>query len=344
MKPTTLLGTYTQRLSKGPTACSSLPPTPQSTAFVALAAAASASSFLPTKRTLSLKQQSLLQVRGGSDSPTSIVVQPLMKGPSDTYKTALAMGIKKANQPASKIVLLGIMAGFQVGIGAAMAVATLGGVPLLQEQNPALAKLLFGIAGLPCSLVMVMATGAELFTGNTALVGTAFYEGKVTRQQLLKSWSCSYFGNVVGAGLLALLCNYAGVFSQASGTFTAVADAKASLPFTVAVARGIVCNWLVCTAVWVSTAAADLVSKAVATVLIITIFASLGFEHSVANMFVGPFGALQKTSRTGFFKFFGKNLVPVTIGNIIGGAGLLAGLQYLTFGGKNLVPAGKKKE
>lgn len=72
----------------------------------------------------------------------------------------------------------------------------------------------------------------------------------------------------------------------------------------------IVCNWLVTTAVWVSLAAADLVSKALAILMIITIFASLGFEHSVANMFVGPFGALQKASRTGFFKFFFKNLVP----------------------------------
>ena len=85
--------------------------------------------------------------------------------------------------------------------------------------------------------------GSELFTGNTAMVGAAFFEGKVTRQQLARSWVFSYAGNLLGCSLLALLCNYAGVFSQAAGTFTAVADAKASLPFGVAVARGIVCNW-----------------------------------------------------------------------------------------------------
>ncbi|GAB5030052.1 formate nitrite transporter [Nannochloropsis oceanica] len=277
----------------------------------------------------------LTKVRGGSDS--SIVVQPLMKAPAEAYKTVLTLGIKKANQPASKILLLGLVAGMQVGIGAAMAVATLGGVPLLQEQNPALAKVLFGIVGLPCSLLLVVATGSELFTGNTAMVGTAFFEGKVSRQQLAKSWGCSYLGNLLGASFLAILCNYAGVFSQAAGTFTAVADAKASLPFGVAVARGIVCNWLVCSAVWCSTAAADLVSKAVAILMIITIFAALGFEHSIANMFVGPFGALQKSSRTSFLKFFFKNLVPVTIGNIIGGSLLMAGTQHLAFGGKNMV-------
>jgi len=234
-----------------------------------------------------------------------------MKAPAEAYKTVLTLGIKKANQPASKILLLGLVAGMQVGIGAAMAVATLGGVPLLQEQNPALAKVLFGIVGLPCSLLLVVATGSELFTGNTAIVGTAFFEGKVSRQQLAKSWGCSYLGNLLGASFLAILCNYAGVFSQAAGTFTAVADAKASLPFGVAVARGIVCNWLVCSAVWCSTAAADLVSKAVAILMIITIFAALGFEHSIANMFVGPFGALQKSSRTSFLKFFFKNLVSI---------------------------------
>lgn len=319
---------------------------------VASSASARSSSFLPkikNSKATSLSQE-LLAKRGGGggDSPTSIVVQPMMKGPTDAYKTVLALGIKKANQPFSKIFLLGIMAGLQVGIGAAMAIATLGGVPLLQEQNPGLAKLLFGIAGLPCSLLMVLATGSELFTGNTAVVGTAFFEGKVTRQQLAKSWSASYLGNLLGAAFLAILCNYAGVFSQASGTFTAVADAKASLPFGVAIARGIVCNWLVCTAVVVATAAADLASKALAVVMIITIFASLGFEHSVANMFVGPFGALQKSSRTTYLKFFVKNLVPVTIGNIIGGSFLLAGLQHLAFGGKNLPVAtqgnGKKKD
>jgi len=281
-----------------------------------MASASASASFFPStstnKQTTSLPlpaRRLLTKVRGGNDSPTSIVVQPLMKGPADAYKTVLALGVKKANQSASKILLLGLVAGMQVGIGAAMAVATLGGVPMLQEQNPALAKVLFGIVGLPCSLLMVVATGSELFTGNTAIVGTAFFEGKITRQQLAKSWGFSFLGNLLGASFLAVLCNYAGVFSQAAGTFTAVADAKASLPFGVAIARGIVCNWLVCSAVWCSTAAADLVSKAVVILMIITIFAALGFEHSVANMFVGPFGALQKSSRTGFFKFFFKNLV-----------------------------------
>ncbi len=79
-------------------------------------------------------------------------------GPADAYKSVVALGAKKASQPASRILLLGIMAGFQVGIGAAMAIATLGGVPLIQEQNPGLAKILFGISGLPCSLLMVLAT------------------------------------------------------------------------------------------------------------------------------------------------------------------------------------------
>ena len=83
---------------------------------------------------------------------------PSRPAPADAYKSIVALGVKKANQPASKIFLLGIMAGFQVGIGAAMAIATLGGVPLIQEQNPGLAKILFGISGLPCSLLMVLAT------------------------------------------------------------------------------------------------------------------------------------------------------------------------------------------
>lgn len=120
-----------------------------------------------------------------------------------------------------------------------------------------------------------------LFTGNTALVGVAFLERRVTGRQLLRNWAISYVGNLLGATLLAGLCTYAGVFRNSVPTIINIGAYKGTLPFGVAFARGILCNWLVTTAVWIAQGCRDLASKAAIILLVITIFASLGFEHSV---------------------------------------------------------------
>ncbi|TFJ81779.1 hypothetical protein NSK_007027 [Nannochloropsis salina CCMP1776] len=269
-----------------------------------------------------------------SASSTSLLpfdgFQPPLKDPVAAYESAVKQGEKKANEPAPIIFLLGIQAGLQVGIGAAMAVTTMAGVPGIQAKDPGLAKLIYGFCGLPCGLLMTATMGTMLFTGNTAVVSVALMEKKIKLQQLVKTWVWSYLGNMVGAGFLAALCTYAGVFSSSAAAIASVAASKTAMPFGVAVARGILCNWLVTTAVWIAQAAADLVSKATAIVLIITIFASLGFEHSVANMFVGPFGALN--GGPSFLHFFLRNLIPVTIGNIIAGVVMVAFANYLSFG------------
>lgn len=153
---------------------------------------------------------------------------------------------------------------------------------------------------------------------------------QATTKQLAKNWIVSYIGNLLGTAVLAGLCQYAGVFSAptASG-IAAIATAKASLPFGVAVVRGVICNWLVTTAIYIAQACSDLASKFAIIATIITIFVSLGFEHSVANMYVGPFGALN--GGPSYAAFFLKNLVPVTLGNILGGFGVVALSYYLAF-------------
>lgn len=175
----------------------------------------------------------------------------------------------------SKTLLLGIVAGLQLGIGSAMTVSTLAGLSGIQAQNPALAKIVAGLVGLPCGLLMVSfcpglnapagpcesmhthtlacrrpahtidgpahtqpiqtaVSGVELFTGNTALVGMAFLERQATTKQLAKNWVVSYLGNILGTALLAFLCQRALVFGPAiSSGITAIAVAKASLPFSV---------------------------------------------------------------------------------------------------------------
>ncbi|KAM3577833.1 hypothetical protein VYU27_000375 [Nannochloropsis oceanica] len=265
-----------------------------------------------------------------SGDSSHATILPILRDPEESYISAVELGVHKASYPSAIIFLLGIQAGLQVGLGAAMAASTLAGVPGIKASDPGLAKLIYGFCGLPCGLLLTATTGTQLFTGNTAIVSVALMERKIKFRQLVKTWIWSYLGNMVGAALLASLCTYAGVFKSAAASIVSVAVYKAGLPFGVLVARGALCNYLVCMAVWVSQAAADLVSKAAAIILIITIFASLGFEHSVANMLIGPFSALN--GGPSYLHFFLRNIVPVSIGNIFAGVVLVALSNYLSFG------------
>merc|ERR1719198_1952601 len=134
---------------------------------------------------------------------------------------------------------------------------------------------------------MTLVTGAELFTGNTALVTAAMLDGKANMNQLIKSWGASYAGNFVGSLALAALVTAAGTLAG-GGASVGAALAKTSLSFKTALVRGILCNWLVCMAVWMASMAKDLPGKIVAIWFPISAFVALGLEHSVANMFIIP--------------------------------------------------------
>mmetsp|Transcript_11201 Transcript_11201/g.22313 ORF Transcript_11201/g.22313 Transcript_11201/m.22313 type:complete len:206 (+) Transcript_11201:60-677(+) len=179
----------------------------------------------------------------------------------------------------------------------------------------------------PNSLSMV--GGGELVTGNMALVTAAVLERKATLKQLLKNWSVAFAGNFAGSLLLAALAFTAGTLTgPAAAAPIAIATKKMSLTFAQALTRGILCNWLVCMAVWTANSADDIASKVLAIFLPITGFIALGLEHSVANMFIIPYGMASGASIT-VADFLLKNLLPVTIGNIIGGAVAVA-LTYKT--------------
>merc|ERR1719267_416749 len=133
--------------------------------------------------------------------------------PPAGYEGAVAAGTKKANMPASKIFALGVMSGCHIGFGAFLMLTVGGACPGLVSTNPGLQKIILAAFGLPFGLMMTLVTGAELFTGNTALVTTALLEGKATVGQLLKSWTASYAGNFVGSLLLATLVTAAGTLA-----------------------------------------------------------------------------------------------------------------------------------
>merc|ERR1719253_1732537 len=177
---------------------------------------------------------------------------------------------------------------------------------------------------------MTLVTGAELFTGNTMLVAGSYAEGKTTLPEIAKSWVASYPGNFVGSLLLAFLAFKSGTLGAAPAS-VAIATAKCSLPFATAFVRGILCNWLVCMAVYMASGCASLIGKMVAVWFPISAFVALGLDHSVANMFIVPLGMLRGAEITAS-QFLTKNLLPVTLGNIVGGALCVMGLYGSAFG------------
>jgi len=176
--------------------------------------------------------------------------------------------------------------------------------------------MVFGAFGLPFGLFMTVITGAELFTGNAALVPLALIEGKASIGQLVKSLTISWTGNLVGSLLIACLVTAGGTLGT-GGASLAIAHAKVNEPFAAVVSRAVMCNWLVCMAVYMASFARDVTGKAVAIWLPISAFVALGLEHTVANMFLIPVGMLHGADAS-IKALFLRNLLPVTLGNIIG--------------------------
>jgi formate/nitrite transporter len=250
--------------------------------------------------------------------------------PPAGYEGAVAAGKKKAGMPASKIFALGVLSGCHIGFGAYLMLTVGAACPGLVSTNPGLQKIILGSFGLPFGLMMTLVTGAELFTGNTALVTAAALEGEADAGGLMKSWVASYAGNFVGSLALAALVTAAGTL-VGGGASLAVAAAKTSLSFKTAFVRGILCNWLVCMAVYMASMAKDLPGKIVAIWFPISAFVAMGLEHSVANMFIIPLGILNGAAVT-WKAFLLNNLLPVTLGNIVGGAVCVATAFSYTYG------------
>jgi formate/nitrite transporter len=253
-----------------------------------------------------------------------------------------AVGVTKANGNIWSISLLGILAGFFIGLGAMFATLVTTDIQI----GFGLSKLVGGIV-FSLGLILVVVAGAELFTGNALMVGSRA-SGKIRLSQLFKNWGIVYFTNLIGSLLLVVIVFYSQFWALDSFKVginsLSIANAKVNLAFWPAFTRGILCNTLVCLAVWLCFSARSTVDKIFAILFPITAFVACGFEHSVANMYFIPMGiamagqskvlevagvTASQVAHLNLAGFIG-NLVPVTLGNIVGGT-FVGGMYWLIY-------------
>lgn len=262
-----------------------------------------------------------------------------MYSPSEVAMNYIATGKKKVNTPIEKLFVLGILAGLFIAaaaVGLNTATATI--------VSPSVAKIISSCI-FPAGLAMVLVSGSELFTGNTLLI-IPLLQKEVKISGVLRNWVIVYAGNFVGSVLFSIICVYGHQISlfdnQVAVVTIATAAGKTSLSFIDALMKGIGCNFLVCIAVWISYSSKDVAGKIIGLFFPIMLFIVSGFEHSVANMYYITAGLFAKgndvyaaaatqagidmTNLT-WGNLFIKNLIPVTLGNIIGGS-ILVGVFY----------------
>jgi len=260
--------------------------------------------------------------------------------PAGMAQKAEDVGVTKAGLDAPTTFALAVLAGAFIAMGAVFATTTTAGAADLPYG---LTRLIAGVT-FSLGLILVVVAGAELFTGNNLIV-MAWASRRVSTLRLLRNWAIVYAGNFVGAistaGLLYLGRQYEFGKGAVGVQALTIASTKTGLGFVQALVLGALCNALVCLAVWLCYSARSTADKILAIVPPIAAFVAAGFEHSVANMYFIPFGLLVKhdsafvgsisgapdLSHLTWGRFLAHNLVPVTIGNIVGG-GLMVGALY----------------
>jgi formate transporter len=266
--------------------------------------------------------------------------------PQEMAEKAEAIGVRKAALAFWPLFALSVLAGAFIALGAMFSTTTAAGSSVLPYG---VARLLIGLT-FCVGLILVVVAGAELFTGNNLIV-MAWASRKVSTGALLRNWIIVYIGNFIGSLGTAALVFLSKQYTSGSGSVgesaLKIAASKLHYGFIQAVALGILCNALVCLAVWLTFSARSAADKILAIIFPITAFVAASFEHSVANMYFIPYALFIKAFDPAFVTsladkapdltsltwgtFFLKNLLPVTIGNIIGGSGLVALMYWFVY-------------
>ncbi|MGA9098884.1 MAG: formate/nitrite transporter family protein [Methanotrichaceae archaeon] len=285
------------------------------------------------------------------------------KVPAEITKASIASGCTKCTMAWQKLLILGFLAGAYIAFGALLSEIVAGGLSngtitaangdIWKIALPAgLVKFATG-AVFPVGLMLVVIGGAELFTGNCLFAPISVLNSEASFKGLVKNWTIVYIANIIGSIFVAYFLAYkCGFFSAMpwAGWAATVANTKCGLDFTTAFLRGIGCNWLVCLSIWLAISAEDIIGKILAIWFPIMAFVTIGFEHSVANMFFIPLGlfvandpaiatnlATAKVATanligaTGWYNFIVTNLIPVTLGNIVGAVLFVAALYWYVY-------------
>lgn len=245
-------------------------------------------------------------------------------GPADVAKRLEAANVQRASLSTRSLMLLGLLGGLYIGFGGALATLALTGSSL--GYGPA--RLAGGLA-FSLGLILLVIAGGELYTGNNLMV-LAYAGRKISFRALLRNWGIAYGANAVGAIMLAFTIHLSGILDPTAVKATAmkIAEGKAQLAPGIAFVRGVLCNILVCLAVWLSTAARSVEGKVIAIAFPITAFVALGFEHSIANFYLLTIGMLTGAA---FGLLDGAvNIIVVTAGNTLGGV-VIAVAYYLVY-------------
>jgi formate transporter len=248
--------------------------------------------------------------------------------PLEVARRVETVGVAKARLPTLPLLMLGVLAGAFIGLGSMLYVIVRSDATLGFAASQIGGGLVFSLG-----LLLVVVAGAELFTGNN-LLAMAWADGRITTVEVLRNWALVCAANFIGAAGLALLVFLSGHTAMNGGaigrTAVRIAQAKQALPPLDAFVRGMLCNVLVCMAVWMAMAGRSVVDKAVAVVFPITAFVAAGFEHSIANMYLMPLAMLAQdpaAAQPVTWAGMATNLAFVVAGNLLGGS-VLVGLTY----------------
>ncbi len=252
--------------------------------------------------------------------------------PVETVQAITNNGKRVLTQSRLRTMVLSLLAGFYIAFGAELATVVTQDTATFVGRG---ISALLGGSVFSLGLMLVVICGAELFTGNSMLTSSAL-QGEIPWAKLMENWAIVIMGNLVGSLIFAGLMYESNLVSTGPVADNAlrIAVAKVELPFMVALIRGILCNWLVCLAVFMATSARDITGKILACYMPIMAFVASSFEHSVANMYFIPAGLLLASKQgvdipgLNWSNFFLANLLPVTIGNVIGGVLFVASAYW----------------
>jgi formate/nitrite transporter len=259
----------------------------------------------------------------------------------EVYAEVSHLGAEKAKYSWKKLIILTIMAGTYVGLGASSGVLVGGSLtqsphnPDKTQVNVGVFRLVYGFIGLPLGFICIVNCGADLFTSMCLYMTTAWWDKKIPLTSLLRIYVVSWIGNFAGCSIIACMYYLAGTFNGQDGYLSYMVEHKVQETWVQVFFRGIFANFLVCITTWMTNAALDFTGKVFAIWLPISVLAMLGYEHSIANMFYFIMALLQGIHLTAE-QIFWRNLIPATLGNIIGGGLCFATVYSFAYGKADL--------